>query len=125
MNLDADTTTPRPDGSGEPRGIRIGHLDRTDPAPQSEPNPGDRILWVSLRPPRSLLGWLFDERSFEGAWLERNGQAQIRLWGQPERGIPTPLFHSPEAARTWLTSELLKSAADPGCPDTAPENLAA
>ena len=90
-----------------------------------------RTLWVSLTHPRLLLGHLLDETTFEGVWIEADGRARIRLQGQGERTVPTPLFHSPEAARAWLASELLQQVADshdPGThdfPGTTPESLAA
>lgn len=138
------TTTQRPNGlhssqgsisTGGPgsahRDLSIGHLDLRDAGSQGEIYPEGRVLWVSLINPRSLLGPLLDEMSFEGAWLETDGQARIRLLGQSERRVSTPLFHSPETARQWLASELLKSASGPGglgfqdSPDAGPERLAA
>ena len=113
---------------GPSRGIAIGHLDRRDAV--ESPAEG-RTWWVSLINPRSLLGPLLDEMAFEGAWLETDGQARIRLRGHGERRVTTPLFHSPESARLWLATELLKSASDPAClkpqdsSDAGTENLAA
>jgi len=113
---------------GPSRGIAIGHLDRRD----AVESPAEcRTLWISLISPRSLLGPLLDEMAFEGAWLETDGQARIRLRGHGERRVTTPLFHSPESARLWLATELLKSASDPAClkpqdsSDAGTENLAA
>jgi hypothetical protein len=106
-------------------------LDRRDADPYVGAPAEGRILWVSLIHPRSLLGPLLDEMAFEGAWLEKDGQARIRLLGQGERRVAAPLFHSPESARLWLASELLKSASDPAAwkphnsPDAGAENLAA
>lgn len=144
MNLDTCTTTqwsaepsslhgmiPHHESGGTDRGLSIRHLDGREANPQGESHPEGRILWVSLMNPRSLLGPLLDEMSFEGAWLEADGHARIRLLGQGERRVPAPLFHSPDAARRWLASELLKSASGPGglgfqdSPDAGPERLAA
>jgi hypothetical protein len=114
---------------GDPaQGITIGHLDRRDAV---ESRAECRTLWVSLTNPRSLLGPLLDEMAFEGAWLETDGQARIQLVGQGEHRVATPLFHSPESARLWLESELLKRASDPAnlkihdSPDASAENLSA
>jgi hypothetical protein len=113
------------------RGITIRHLDCRDTDRQGGCANEGRTLWVSLIHPRSLLGPLLDEMLFEGAWLEKDGQARIRLLGQGERRVVAPLFHSPESARLWLESELMKSASDPATlkphdsPDAGAENLAA
>jgi len=144
MNIDTCTTKQRSTESRNPhglipdpilgsssQGIAIGDLDRRDADPHVGFPAEGRILWVSLINPRSLLGPLLDEMSFEGAWLEKDGQARIRLLGQGERRVATPLFHSPDSARLWLASELLKSAADPSglkfhdSTDADSENLAA
>jgi hypothetical protein len=144
MNIDTCTTTQRSTEPHNPRasipnlnlgvtsrGIAIGHLDRGDADPYVAAPAEGRILWVSLIHPRSLLGPLLDEMLFEGAWLEKDGQARIRLLGQGERRVAAPLFHSPDSARLWLASELLKSASDPAArkphdsPDAGAENLAA
>jgi hypothetical protein len=144
MNIDTCTTTQRSTEPHNPRasipnlnlgvtsrGIAIGHLDRRDADPYVGAPAEGRILWVSLIHPRSLLGPLLDEMLFEGAWLEKDGQARIRLLGQGERRVAAPLFHSPDSARLWLASELLKSASDPAArkphdsPDAGAENLAA
>ncbi len=117
-----------PNLGGPSRVIAIEHLDRRDAV---ESPAESRTLWVSLFNPRSLLGPLLDEMAFEGARLETDGQARIRLLGQGERRVTAPLFHSPESARLWLASELLKSASDPAglkthdSPDAGTENLAA
>jgi len=110
------------------RVIAIEHLDRRD----AVESPAEcRTLWVSLINPRSLLGPLLDEMAFEGAWLETDGQARIRLLGQGERRVAAPLFHSPESARLWLATELLEIASNPAglkthdSPDAGAENLAA
>ena len=114
-----------------PLGIIIQHLDLGECGAHGNHSAQGRTLWVSLMNPRSLLGPLLDERAFEGAWLERDGRARIRLRGQSERPVATPLFHSPAAARSWLASELLKQLADAHdqgihqTPETTPESLAA
>jgi hypothetical protein len=116
---------------GPSRGFAIGHLDRRDSDSHVEFPAEGRTLWVSLINPRSLLGPLLDEMAFEGAWLETDGLARIRLRGHGERRVTTPLFHSPESARLWLATELLETASDPAClkpqdsSDAGTENLAA
>lgn len=144
MNIDTCTTTqwsaepsslhgtiPNHESGGTDRGLSIRHLDGREANPQGEPHPEGRILWVSLMNPRSLLGPLLDEMSFEGAWLEADGHARIRLLGQGEHRVAAPLFHSPESARLWLASELLKSASEPPAlkphdsQEAGAENLAA
>lgn len=120
MNLDTLTTTPCPasDPGSSRHGIRIGHLDDWQTAPQGG-SPGEaRILWVSLVDPRSLLGPLLDETSFEGAWLGPDGHARIRLAGMGETLTPAPLFHSPQSARAWLASQLSARFPDSQGPST-------
>ena len=133
MNPETCTTTPWPGGpraaqGTDPagnaaqscQGITIRHLDQWDADPQGGSPAAGRILWVSLTHPRSLLGALLDEMSFEGAWLESAGQARIRLLGHGEHRIPAPLFHSPRSARAWLASELLARIPDPRDTPTRP-----
>jgi hypothetical protein len=83
MNLETCTTAQRsaeihsPRGkipTREPgvgsRGITIRHLDRRDTDPHRGCPAEGRTLWVSLINPRSLLGPLLDEMSFEGTGLK-------------------------------------------------------
>jgi hypothetical protein len=145
MNFNAQTKTkpgtdrphqplgsiPTPPKAVAPPGIVIRHLDLRDSGATGDVSAHGRTLWVSLMNPRSLLGPLLDETAFEGAWLERDGRARIRLQGQGDRPVATPLFHSPESARSWLASELLRQVADPhdqgihNATGTIPESLAA
>ncbi len=145
MKLNAETTTtpwtelpqmapgliPTYPAEFAPPGIVIQHLDLGEQDTHGSAPAEGRTLWVSLTHPRSLIGHLLDETTFEGAWIEADGLARILLQRQGERTVPTPLFHSPEAARAWLASELLKQVADPhdpgihDSPGTTPESLAA
>lgn len=119
MNLDTCSTTQCHDGlPGTPAAlsfpvpdpvggsIRIDCLDLGHAGLTSTGPLDGRVLWISLSHPAGLLGALLDETSFEGAWLETDGQARIRLAGSGETLIPAPLFHSPQSARAWLASEL-------------------
>lgn len=135
MNQDNHLKTHGLPAPGTPHGstwtrTRIRPLDLVAGETETPDQPGARVLWVSLAHPGSLLGALLDEASFEGAWLEADGHARIRLADSGETRFPAPLFHSPETARAWLASELEARLTSPHGPAGAgmpghPESLAA
>ena len=101
--------------------VRVGCLDLPQALQDGDHGGIARVLWVSVGHPAQVAGGLFDEASFEGAWMEGDRKGCFRLRGVTSH-VAAPGLRSPDEARRWLArmlSELCNGpeAAVPGAGD--------